>query len=173
MRRCLRERALVLLQAGDGTPADRRHLEECAACAARYHRVLDDVQVIHRILEEEPPRIAVARSRRWPGPVWMPVATAALALLLGMNVLFAWQWSRLDRSREPLVVPPQASRAEPAARQATAGPDELSPWPPGPVEGSADHGGLGPGHTFSFGVGIDDLAVAEDLGSLPLGDLDT
>ncbi len=43
MRRCLRDKELVLLHEGDGRPADRNHLDTCARCAGRYRQLADDL----------------------------------------------------------------------------------------------------------------------------------
>ncbi len=81
MSRCLRDRTLWKLSEGEGTRAQRSHMEACPDCATRYQRLERDMVVLRRILQEVPrPQPVLQRlraSRIW----WLPVA-AALAIAL-------------------------------------------------------------------------------------------
>ena len=151
MKRCLRERELVLLQADDGTADQRRHLRDCAECAARFRRLADDLALVGRVLQDEPPYMFPAAVGR---RIWAPAAAAALAVLLVMNLLFAWQWSRM---RSPEVAPvSDASRSAAATIGVPATPldaPQLVDWV---VE-----------------MPSDDPWLNEDLQSLPLGDIES
>jgi hypothetical protein len=93
----LRESELVLLQEGEERAADRRHLETCLRCAARYRRVGDDLRVISRILESDPAPVAVPGRVVWPR--WVAAAAATAVLVVGLNLLFAHEWSRVTTPR--------------------------------------------------------------------------
>lgn len=155
MNRCLRERELVLFQAEDGTAAQRRHVAGCAVCAERLRRLREDLTVIDQVLEEEPPRRRRVRAPAWRRAIWIPAAAAAVALLVVMNLLFAWQWSRM---RAPEV----ASQVS-AAGTAAAATLSLPPTPldaPQLAESPLD-------------APVDDPWLNEALQSLPLGDLES
>jgi hypothetical protein len=99
MRRCLREKQLVLLHEGEGRLADRNHLETCPRCAARYLRLDDDLRVIGQVLDSEPvPALG-------PGRVvwqrWVLAASVTFALAIGLNVLFAREWGRVTSRQSP------------------------------------------------------------------------
>src|SRR5205823_1373834 len=46
MTRCLTERTLMLLQAGEGSAEEGAHLRACPRCAARHRALADDLGVI-------------------------------------------------------------------------------------------------------------------------------
>jgi hypothetical protein len=85
MSRCLRERALWLLSEGEASRADRAHVASCTDCAARLHRLEQDLSQLRLALSgPQPPQAAIARLR----PVrqrWLAAAAALAAL-----VLLAW-----------------------------------------------------------------------------------
>ena len=93
MRRCLGDKALVLLHEGDGRPADRSHLEGCARCADRYRRLTDDLRVIGVVLASDPAPAAVPSRAAWPR--WVAAAAVTFALVIGLNLLFAREWGRV------------------------------------------------------------------------------
>ena len=110
MSRCLRDQTLLLLYEGEGTSADRDHLEVCTDCTTRYQRLGQDLKLIGQVLREPPPlRQAQDRSpqalpyRFHPLRIrWMPVA-AALAVTL--TSVWGGMW---ERSPSPPVLPAEA-----------------------------------------------------------------
>ena len=99
MRRCLGDKALVLLHEGDGRPADRSHLEGCARCADRYRRLTDDLRVIGVVLASDPAPAAVPSRAAWPR--WVAAAAVTFALVIGLNLLFAREWGRVAWRTSP------------------------------------------------------------------------
>ena len=81
MNRCLRERALLGISAGEGTTAQHAHLRVCADCAERYDALTDDLKAISDVLVQVPP--AAIAPRHVPEMLlrWVPVAAAAAMLL--------------------------------------------------------------------------------------------
>jgi len=87
MNRCLSEPALLRLHlhdgTADGTAGEPAHLRQCAECAERYDRLVEDLEMIARVLEAPP--VPVGEPRRiWSWrTLWIPVAIgcAALAVL--------------------------------------------------------------------------------------------
>ncbi|HEY2988245.1 MAG TPA: hypothetical protein VGL11_11010 [Candidatus Binatia bacterium] len=100
MSRCLKDRTLLLLHDGEGTGAERTHLAECQACAARYELLQSDLKAIGQVLREEPPPRTAGRPLQPFILRWLPTAVAvALALVL--------VWERLPKSTPP--APPALS----------------------------------------------------------------
>jgi len=99
MRRCLGDKALVLLHEGDGRPEDRSHLEGCARCADRYRRLTDDLRVIGVVLASDPAPAAVPSRAAWPR--WAAAAAVTVALVIGLNLLFAREWGRVAWRTSP------------------------------------------------------------------------
>jgi hypothetical protein len=91
MSRCLRDHTLLWLSEGEGTRAQRVHLEACAACTTRYQRLVSDLKVLGHVLRETPPPQAIRPRPRTFHARWLPVA-AALALTLAglMGSLEVW-----------------------------------------------------------------------------------
>lgn len=88
MRACLSDRALLAVCMNDATPADRAHVELCAACAERYDTLMHDLRAIDAILAAPPP--GRAASRPWLRPaVWVRPA-AAFGVALAVLVIAAW-----------------------------------------------------------------------------------
>ncbi len=86
MKKCLGEQTLLLLCEGEGTDLERAHLKACWACAKRYHRLVRELEVIGRVLREEPPRETLYRSAESSSMRWVPLAAAlgvTLAIFLG------------------------------------------------------------------------------------------
>ena len=85
MTRCLRERRLLLIQAGEGTPAEHAHLRLCADCVERYDALFDDLELIGQVLKAPPPRLpapAGAFSSRVPRLALAGVGVSILAVAL-------------------------------------------------------------------------------------------
>ena len=91
MSRCLQDQALLLLYEDEGTRTQRAHLEVCKACARRYQRLVRDLEVIGRVLQEAPLPRAVPHHRHFLPIRWMPVA-AALAIML--TLMWGGLWMR-------------------------------------------------------------------------------
>jgi len=89
MESCLSERSLVLLHSGDGTHADRVHLETCLSCARRYRELSADLESIVTVLKQPPP--APTRRERWAYPRWgwsLAAAAIVLAFVCGRLTAF-------------------------------------------------------------------------------------
>ena len=84
MKNCLSERTLLLLHDGEGSVAQRAHLESCLNCARRYRLLVDDIKEVVTILKQPAPTYT---SRRPPGYFWvrwsLAAAIVAVAFLLG------------------------------------------------------------------------------------------
>jgi hypothetical protein len=91
MSRCLRDQTLLWLSEGEGTRAQRAHLEACAACTRRYQRLVGDLKVLRRVLQEAPPLPAMRQRPRTFRARWLPVAAALTLVLAGlMGALEMW-----------------------------------------------------------------------------------
>jgi hypothetical protein len=87
MNRCLRERALLSVFAGEGTAAQHTHLRLCADCAERYDGLIDDLEAIGDGLRHTPP--AARALSDVPGAFLrgLPFAAAAgVLLVVGLTV---------------------------------------------------------------------------------------
>lgn len=90
MNRCLGDRTLLLIHYGEGSAPERTHLGSCLGCAARYQRLVRDLQVIAGALRGAPPAAALSRPRTLPWRSFAGAAAlAALALFVGVE---AWMW---------------------------------------------------------------------------------
>src|SRR5262245_44318905 len=70
MKNCLSEKALLLLHDGEGSVAERAHLESCLNCARRYRLLADEIKEVVTILRQPPPphpprRLLVDSWVRW------------------------------------------------------------------------------------------------------------
>jgi hypothetical protein len=83
MNHHLPDEQLWWLSEGGGTSEDRRHLEECAACTARYQQLVRDLEVLAGVLQEPPPVQTSPQPQRALRIRWVPaVAIMTLTLLL-------------------------------------------------------------------------------------------
>ena len=91
MKRCLRDRNLLLVHYGEGRAADLAHLEACADCAARYRQLVRDLELIGHTLEQMPDAITVRRRSHAP---WRRRVAVAAVLAAGVVVagVEAWLW---------------------------------------------------------------------------------
>ncbi len=91
MKRCLRDRSLLLVQYGEGRAAHVAHLEACATCAARYRQLVRDLERIGHALDRMPAASTVPRRSRAPWPRWVAVAAvlAAGVVVAGVEM---WLW---------------------------------------------------------------------------------
>ena len=92
MSRCLTERTLMLLQAGEGSAEERAHLRACPRCAARHRALEEDVGLIADALRAGPPPDAVHPRLRWR-------AVGALAATVALAVGGAWMWRAAQVTR--------------------------------------------------------------------------
>ena len=83
MSPCLRDQTLLWLSEGEGTRAQRLHLETCAACTTRYQRLVDDLKVLRHVLREAPPQAMRRRPQTFRAR-WLPVAAALTLVLAGL-----------------------------------------------------------------------------------------
>ena len=97
MSRCLTERTLMLLQAGEGRAEERAHLRACPRCAARDRALEDELGVIADALRAGPAPGAARPRLRWR-------AVGALAATVVLAVGGAWMW------RAARVAPPAGGR---------------------------------------------------------------
>lgn len=104
MSRCLRDKTLLSLYEGSGTSAHRAHLERCAACAARYERLVHDLEVIGQVLREVPPPGAFAAP---PHPLRVRWAPMAAALAVAITLVGGGIWVR--RSPPPVTLNEEVS----------------------------------------------------------------
>jgi hypothetical protein len=88
MRRCLNEKELLMVHAGDGAVSEREHLECCLSCARRYRELQADMEKLVTALRHPP----VAQKARhssgggmlWPrGIRWALAASVVLAAFAG------------------------------------------------------------------------------------------
>ncbi len=95
MSRHLRGEILWLLHEGEGTSADRAHLEGCTSCTARYRQLAHDLKVLGQVLRETPPSQAIPQPRRILQVRWVPaVAVMTATLLLAWGQEWLREWSR-------------------------------------------------------------------------------
>ena len=99
MTGCLRDRTLLSLYYGRGTIAQKTHLTECEACAARYRQVERDLEAISQVLREKPLPKTVSHRFRPFSVRWLPT-TAALALALVLVWVSVHIWN--PSTRPPL-----------------------------------------------------------------------
>ena len=85
MSRCLEDKALFLLNEGDGNEEQRLHLHSCRDCMLRYEEMTQDLRLITRTLQQEPPPFRMA-SRR--APIFYRSLSIAAALLLTLGLLW-------------------------------------------------------------------------------------
>src|SRR5207245_11779906 len=83
MSRCLTERTLMLLQAGEGRAEERAHLRACPRCAARDRALEDELGVIADALRAGPAPGAARPRLRWR-------SVGALAASVALAVGAAW-----------------------------------------------------------------------------------
>ena len=100
MNRCLSDRTLLLIDDGEGSSVQRTHLQECAACAARYRQLGRDLEAISQVLREEPPPQTASHRSRPFALRWLP-GTAALAAALLLVWVGVGLWS--PSARLPLT----------------------------------------------------------------------
>jgi len=103
MNTCLRDRALLLLAAGEGMHEQWVHLEACETCTRRYQRFVDDLGAIEQVLQETvPPPIVSLRLFSFRTR-WVPVTAAlALALVLVWGSIWRQQPSSSIATRKAL-----------------------------------------------------------------------
>lgn len=92
MSRCLSDHTLWGLWEGEGTTAQRVHLERCADCRARYQWLGRDLRVLRRVLQEAPPPHVVPLRAHARGMHWLPVAAALAAVLLVVGIQWGLRW---------------------------------------------------------------------------------
>jgi hypothetical protein len=101
MKRCLGERALILLSVGEGATEERDHCQTCAACAERLRGIVEDLGRIGEALSGVPPPLAAARRHRPSWGLAPAVAVAALVLIAGIG------WLESHRALEPTATRPR------------------------------------------------------------------
>jgi len=86
MTRCLSERTLLRLVAGDGRAEQHAHRAACARCDARYRAIMSDLDRVSDVLLYTEP---IPSTRSVLARYWMPLtasAVAALALLVWVEI---------------------------------------------------------------------------------------
>jgi hypothetical protein len=84
MKNCLSERTLLLVHDGEGSVAERAHLESCLNCARRYRLLVDDIKEVVTILKQPPPTHSSRRPQTYSWVRWsLATAVVAVAFLLG------------------------------------------------------------------------------------------
>ncbi len=116
MNGCLGDQRLVLTYYREGPATDRAHVGACLGCAARYQRLVRDLERIAHVLEEAPP-VAVIRAR--PRVVWR--RALAVAAALAAVVLVGGLEGRMWRESLSWVRPqPDASETEAFLKEVSA-----------------------------------------------------
>ena len=83
MKRCLSDKVLMRLQAGDGSAEQRAHLSVCGACGDRYRSLDRELETVrHVLLYTDEPRASVARR-----PSWVSAVAIAASLVVTVAVL--------------------------------------------------------------------------------------
>ncbi|HXV78255.1 MAG TPA: hypothetical protein VEG60_00100 [Candidatus Binatia bacterium] len=93
MTQCLDRKTLFLLSQGEASEKERFHLQNCEACAKCYDKIEQDLQLITRTLQQEPPPVGFASPERSILLRSLPVAAGVLLALALM-----WGESRLWRA---------------------------------------------------------------------------
>jgi hypothetical protein len=91
MRRCLNDRELVMFHAGDGSEADREHLESCLGCARKYRALQSDMESLLAGFRRPPTAHAAANAgaglAMWPrGVRWALAASVVVAAFAGGRI---------------------------------------------------------------------------------------
>jgi len=104
MNRCLRDRTLFMLAEGDGTAAERQHLDTCPDCAARQQRMMAVSALAGRVLRESPlPR---------PRPKAAPAVGRWLVPAMALAMVVAVVWHEVPAGPDPALVATDASAEE-------------------------------------------------------------
>ena len=113
MKNCLSERSLLLLHDGEGSVAERAHLESCLDCARRYRQLVDDIKEVVTILKQPPPAPAPRAARMHSWVRWsLAAAMVAVAFLLGrMTTAGVLGGSRFDARATSATRAASANRA--------------------------------------------------------------
>jgi hypothetical protein len=99
MSRCLGDRTLWLVSEGEASREDRAHVASCVVCAARLHRLEEDLSQLRAVLSAPPPpRATLVRLRPLRGR-WVASAAALAAM-----VVLAWYGVRWQRPSLPLPI---------------------------------------------------------------------
>ncbi len=106
MTRCLKDQTLLLLYEGEGTDLERAHLKTCWACAKRHRTLARELEVIGRVLREEPPLRSFYHRPRPFYVRWAPV-TSTLAVMLALFLGGIWR-----RSMAPTPFPEKSHGEE-------------------------------------------------------------
>jgi len=126
MSRCLSERTLVRLIAGNGRENQRAHLAACDRCDARYRAIGRDLdRVTDVLLHSEPPRQSPSLLPRY----WVPVTAAAvagIALLVWVEIT-VWRAVTPAPSEEVTAFLSDISATMFSARDALAAGDDSGP----------------------------------------------
>ncbi len=84
MNNCLNQKTLLLLHDGEGSAADRAHLDGCLNCARRYRQLTDDLKDIVAALRQPPPPQATRKPMMSAGLRWsLAAALVGFAFLVG------------------------------------------------------------------------------------------
>ena len=92
MKRHLPDEVLWSMHEGEGTSAEETHLEDCAACRARYQQLAGDLKVLRQVLREAPPLPAPLQPRRVLQIRWAPAVAVMAATLL---LVWGQEWLRV------------------------------------------------------------------------------
>jgi hypothetical protein len=91
MSRCLRDRTLWLLSEGEASREDRAHVASCIVCAARLHRLEQDLSQLRAALAAPVLPRVTPTPLRTVGVRWVMAASAFAALLMMAWVGMWWQ----------------------------------------------------------------------------------
>jgi len=143
MKRCLSEKALLLLHSGEGSESDRAHLEGCLICARRYRQLAADLGEIIAALKRAAPESTIRERTTYSGLRWSWAIAAIVVAFLGGKITDLGVFHRSGAS----VGTVSGSSSEAEADFAT-----------GPVV--SNDGGIDT--PASFGLYVDELISQED-----------
>ena len=86
MKRCLSEKALLLLHSGEGSESDRAHLEGCLICARRYRQLAADLGEIIAALKRAAPESTIRERTTYSGLRWSWAMAAIVVAFLGGKI---------------------------------------------------------------------------------------
>jgi len=125
MTRCLSERALLRLVAGDGRAAQHAHRAACARCEAHYRAIMSDLDRVSDVLLHTEP---IPSTRSLLARYWMPLtasAVAALALLVWVEIA-VWRAVTPAQQEEVAAFLSDVSATMFSTRDALAAQDEAT-----------------------------------------------
>jgi hypothetical protein len=114
MNRCLSNKALYYLYAGDGNTAHQFHLDTCVSCAQRYEQFSQRLTALEQTLQQPPTRFYIREATTRSGYRYRLSLAAAI-----VAVVFLLMWGNIWQEEPIPVTTPQALSQEIARFLAT------------------------------------------------------